>query len=422
MKHFWNKSLLALAALAGAAGVANAQGWDQPTYGTQPKPILSSISHNTWRSIPSQDAEPATADQSVIGAQAADTQPSLSDEPIAGSVASVGVAAAAGTSAVAGAVPAGNDHNWVVGTKGLFFQRDHEDDVRLTRNAAGTVFTSTNPNMNTMGGVQFDATRRSCGGTGLGLTYWGLYPSESFEEIAGPGLSTYLTGFNSVLFGGTPIDAYFNAADSNYSYRTNEFHNLEINFLRNVGTYTNCRCKNVNYELLAGFRWFQFNEGFGYGAFTAAGTPTAMEYDINTENTLLGFQIGGRSEVCLTDRLGANIGLKVGAFNNRINHRQQITDNFGNFAYRTAPGVDDYNFATSKDDLSMLGELDLGLSYRLSCCSRLSFGYRLMGISGIALAPNQIPRDFTLDNEINSINSNGNLILGGGYAGLEFCF
>ena len=70
----------------------------------------------------------------------------------------------------------------------------------------------------------------------------------------------------------------------------------------------------------------------------------------------------------------------------------------------------------------MLGELDLGMIYRLSCKSRAVVGYRVVGISGIALAPAQMPVDYTLDAEINDINSNGDLILGGGYAGLEFCY
>jgi hypothetical protein len=91
-------------------------------------------------------------------------------------------------------------------------------------------------------------------------------------------------------------------------------------------------------------------------------------------------------------------------------------------AYRTAGGVDDYYYGSDKNDFSMLGEFDMGTSYRMSCNSRIRMGYRVIGISGIALAPNQIPNDFTLDPEINAINSNGDLILGGGYAGLEFCF
>ena len=88
----------------------------------------------------------------------------------------------------------------------------------------------------------------------------------------------------------------------------------------------------------------------------------------------------------------------------------------------TASGVDDYDCYSDKNDLSMLGELELGTSYRLSCNCRISAGYRLMGIAGVALAADQYPNDFTDDNDIHRINSNGDLILGGGYAGLEYCF
>ena len=70
----------------------------------------------------------------------------------------------------------------------------------------------------------------------------------------------------------------------------------------------------------------------------------------------------------------------------------------------------------------MIGELDLGLAYRFSQRVRANVGYRLIGINGIALAPNQIPRNFENENEIYRINSNDSLILSGGYAGLEMCF
>lgn len=406
MKRFWNRSLMALAAVAGIAGVANAQtDWAPSSYSTPSSPNTNLTS---WSQTPQDHA--ANPGQAVGVVDQGAVQGPGCDAP--------NVAAACGP------VASGPTANWVVGTQGLYFTRDHEDDVRLTRNAAGEILLSTNANMNTMGGVEVDATRRNSSGNGLQLTYWGLYPGESFAEILGPGLSTYQTGLANVAVapGAQPLQTFFDNADSNYTFRTNEFHNVEVNLLRNVGSYTTRRGRNASYELLGGFRWFQFNEGFGFGAFSAAGTPTTVEYNIDVENTLLGFQLGGRSEYCISDRLSAAIGGKIGVFNNRVNHRQSIADENGNLAYRTAAGVDDYLYEGSKDDLSMLGELDLGMSYRMSCNSRVVWGYRIIGVSGIALAPDQIPTDYTLDAEINSINSNGDLIVGGGYAGFEFCF
>ena len=319
---------------------------------------------------------------------------------------------------------AGSGSNYVFGAQALFFRRDHEDDVPLTRNGAGQVLRSTGASMGTMGGVNFGLTKRDCNGNGFQLGYWGLYPGQQSSTILGPGLGSYLTGFNtlSVAPGAQNLLNYYNNSDSNRIYRDNEFHSAEANMLRNGGNYTTRSGRAGNYEMLGGARWFQFNEDFQYSAFYAAANPSQVDYIINNTNTLLGFQIGGRNQVCLSDRLTLISAAKLGAFNNRINSSQCICDSNGNFAYRTALGVDDYNYTSTKNDLALLGELDMGLAYRFSQSARATFGYRVLGVNGLALAPSQIPRNFANDAEINSINSNNSLILGGGYAGLEFCY
>jgi hypothetical protein len=415
MKRFWYTWLVAIAAMV-MVGTANAQ---NDVGGSIYQNVLSSAGYRTNANAPAQDAVPAPG---MAAAMESAVDLGQAMQPAAGE--GVANSGACNSGACDVAVAAGSGSNWVVGVSGLYFTRDSEDDVRLTRNGAGEILLSTDANMNTMGGVEFDLTKRNCNGNGFQFVYWGLYPGEAFQEISGPGLSTYQTGLANVAVapGAQDLQTYFDNADSNYAYRTNEIHNIEANFLRNGGTFTTRRGRAGTFELLGGFRWFQFNENFGYGAFSAAGDPTAVEYDIDVENTLLGFQVGGRTEFCLSDRLSASIATKLGFFNNGINHEQNIATNTGAFAYRTAAGVDDYGYVSDKNDFSMLGEFDMGTSYRMSCNSRIRMGYRVIGISGIALAPNQIPNDFTLDPEINAINSNGDLILGGGYAGLEFCF
>ena len=319
---------------------------------------------------------------------------------------------------------AGSGSNYVFGAQALFFRRDHEDDVPLTRNGAGQVLRSTSARMGTMGGVSFGLTKRNCNGNGIQFGYWGLYPGQQNSQILGPGLSSYLTGFNSLAVapGAQNLLNYYNNSDSNRIYRDNEIHSAEGNLLRNGGNYTTRGGRAGNFEMLGGMRWFQFNEDFRYSAFYAAANPSQVDYTINNTNTLLGFQIGGRNQLCLSDRLTLITATKLGAFNNRINSDQSITDSNGNFAYRTALGVDDYNYSSTKNDLALLGELDMGMAYRFSQNARATFGYRVLGINGLALAPSQIPRNFDNGAEISSINSNNSLILGGGYAGLEFCY
>lgn len=413
MKRFWNISLLPLAMVAAISSAANGQGnWIRPSDGSADRPFASAVNLSSWGKSKTQDIAPTAP----VADEASSVVNGAAQDYVSGNIGECESSCEAPVAA--------RTSNWTIGVKGLYFTRDHEDDIRLSRNGAGEILLSTDANMNTMGGVQTDITKRNCDGSGFQLIYWGLYPGEAFDEILGPGLSSYRTGLAGVAIdpGAQSLLTYFDNADANYAYRTNEIHNFEANLLRSRGAYTTRRGRNATFELLGGFRWFQFNETFGIGAFSGAGTPTAVEYEIDVENTLLGLQLGGRSDYCLSDRLGVFVGAKVGVFNNRVNHDQRITDGTGTLAYRSAAGVDDYDFSSNKDDMSMLGELDFGMNYRISCNSRIVCGYRLVGISGIALAPDQIPNDFTLDADINSINSNGDLILGGGYAGFEFSF
>ena len=78
-----------------------------------------------------------------------------------------------------------------------------------------------------------------------------------------------------------------------------------------------------------------------------------------------------------------------------------------------------YVFGSEDNDFAMLGELDFGVIYQMTCNTRLNFGYRGLGIAGIALAPNQIPYDFQDVREINQVNTDGSLILHGAYGGFR---
>jgi len=69
-----------------------------------------------------------------------------------------------------------------------------------------------------------------------------------------------------------------------------------------------------------------------------------------------------------------------------------------------------------------LGEIDLGLGYQISQCWRITGGYRALGISGIALATDQIPPFFSYYDAAAQINSSNSMILHGAYAGIECNF
>ena len=81
-----------------------------------------------------------------------------------------------------------------------------------------------------------------------------------------------------------------------------------------------------------------------------------------------------------------------------------------------------YRLHTDKDDVSILGEIDLGATYQIRERWRAFFGYRAAAIAGVGLSTNQFPTDFSNLSEAGVIQSNGSLILHGGYGGIELLY
>ena len=315
--------------------------------------------------------------------------------------------------------------NYVYGISGLVFDRDYEDDVNLSTNAAGDVLRSTDADLGAMGGVEVFLGSRGCNGIGWEARYWGLYPSDATATITGSPVVSLLPGLVDVVDPPSGANYYdiFSNGDSQTITRGNEIHNVEFNLLKNGGRYTTIRNRPAYYEMLGGFRWFEFDEDFNYcNDSTFGGHPSLTHYYIDAQNTLLGFQVGGRSEVCLGERLRFSGATKLGVYNNRVRRRQHINcdPDFGQIATGPYAGTV-FNFNDDKNDVSFLGEIDLGLIYQFSCKSRARIGYRALGVSGVALAPDQIPLNFAYEPGLHDPQSNGDLLLHGIYAGLEFC-
>ena len=313
--------------------------------------------------------------------------------------------------------------NWVLGIYGLAFRRDYEDDVGLSAvpSNLSQYLNSTSAKMGTMGGIETVLSRRGCDGCGCEIRYWGLYPDQESAYLNGA--YTNLTGLSQVEFGGFPVSQIFNNGSiSHWVYRDNTFNNLEFNCLRCIGTTD---CGSRSWEWLAGFRYFAFDEHLRYANFSQnPNYPPSLYYDLDSQNDLYGFQVGVRTTHCVCNGFGVEFGTKIGVYDNHVEASQSIHDGNQAFAeFSTGPFAGtDYAADSSKDDLAMLGELNLGLTYQLSCNWRIAAGYRALGVSGVALAPDQIPNNFSDRDDVCRIKSNGSLILHGSYFGVEHSF
>ena len=69
-----------------------------------------------------------------------------------------------------------------------------------------------------------------------------------------------------------------------------------------------------------------------------------------------------------------------------------------------------------------MGEFKVGLIMQLSDRFRANVGYQALGVSGVALADDQIPLNATDEGLLLRANTNGSLLLHGVYFGAEASF
>ena len=127
----------------------------------------------------------------------------------------------------------------------------------------------------------------------------------------------------------------------------------------------------------------------------------------------------------LSQRFGLTFLGKFGVFNNRARTAQSFrTLNSAGEFIETAtlmrqPGQA-FDFEDEKDDIAFLGEAELGAYYQVRQNMRLKVGYRAIGVSGLALADRQIPDRFYEPSIASFADTDGDMILQGGFFGFEF--
>jgi hypothetical protein len=180
-------------------------------------------------------------------------------------------------------------------------------------------------------------------------------------------------------------------------------------------------CSRFSCTGVCGFRYLEFDESFMYGVNyynTGNAASGYLDYWANTENRLFGGQIGCNGMYRIGCKWGLHMNTLVGLFGNDIDVEQYFYSSGGNVTYTTG---EDFDVDASKTDVSMLGEVRLGASYQATCHCRLYGGWRAIGITGLALAPEQTPIAFLNAAQMAGyVNSNGSMILHGLQTGIEW--
>ncbi len=189
------------------------------------------------------------------------------------------------------------------------------------------------------------------------------------------------------------------------------------------------QCSKLRLNMYGGVRWFRFKDSLEYASSendaVFNGGADDFYYRNNVTNDLVGFQLGSLATWCTGTRLNLFGGTNFGVYGNNINATtfagtatQTATILSPNTAFDGRP----YDYSSSLCGVALMGEGTVGAGLRLSRGWTANTAYRLVGVSGVATAVGQIPRDFARGDEITRINHNNSLLLHGISLGANYNF
>ncbi|MGB9688779.1 BBP7 family outer membrane beta-barrel protein [Thermogutta sp.] len=275
----------------------------------------------------------------------------------------------------------------------------------------------------------------ACDNWRLEGTYWGLAVMKGDATAIHPDFVSSTLNFTDVVYAdptipGLPVNL-FTGAYEQALWRSNEIHNAEINLVRHRIPWEGYR---VGIDWLVGVRYFRFDERLTYGSKRHpdpwGSTPELEGYlSDRVENNLVGVQLGFDVRWPISDCLVLSCRPKVGLYNNHIHNRFDAYRGDGElFAPNPDPLVGTpvpgrYPVVSSDDRFSVLTEIEARLTWQINPRWSAFVGYRLVAVSEIALVDEQYPF-YVVDivDAIQHIDSNGDLLLHGGVAGVSFDF
>jgi hypothetical protein len=324
---------------------------------------------------------------------------------------------------------------WYASALGLFLARDRANGVATTLDPASgnLLMRTTDANVDWRGGyeVKIGARFGDDANWAIESGYWTIDRfRRSAETSLPPGMVATPLIVDGIEFAGVNGDDFFDNAGAHRLLRVNRMESAELSLVHRSGDFDLYRFARLDFSLMAGVRYVAFQEDLTFGALINGGTWGAAggidEAYLNDRviNTLIGFQFGVDSGC----RLGRTIRLfatpKVGIYNN---HVQSRFDAFRGDRTRGNPApatgiTRTYPVSADQDVFSFLGQIDVGLDWQLAPRWTAEIGYRLVAATGMGLADHQFPNDAVDFAFLDTVRSNGNLLVHGALAGLKVEF
>ena len=276
-----------------------------------------------------------------------------------------------------------------------------------------------------------------CACNALELVYWGIFPATGTAQFRDDTTSTI--DFGALDYNGANANVPFTDSELQRVQYSFNFNSVEANIVGNGmcgGPFGcgMCGCCNGRggspwgFGYVMGFRYINLSDRFLFSAdpsgFGINGDPQELNYVVASNNNLFGFQMGGGLSYCVTNALTAYTIGKAGIYNNHVTQLQQVYGTAGNAVINTgAFAGQDFLIRSSDDVLSVSGQVDVGGRWAFTNQLSLNFGYRVLGLAGVAIAETQVHHnEFHNVDGIRNIQSTGSFIMHGAYLGAVYCF
>ncbi|MBS0211175.1 MAG: hypothetical protein JSS27_19695 [Planctomycetes bacterium] len=211
-------------------------------------------------------------------------------------------------------------------------------------------------------------------GSRIEATYLGYYDNQAMTASLNiPGQPFPTGGFSTLIAG---FSSYTNA---NVLLGT-QLQDAEVNYFRDYSS-----SKLGVLEVMGGARYLLYNEGLEQQFSNTAGS-TYLDYQANTQNILLGGQIGAKLNTSF-DLWNIETYAKIGAYNNNATQHQTIVGSTGG-TFR--------NTQTNGSKGASVSEAGVIVNYRYSGWLQFRIGFRLLYLDGIAAAINQADYNITV--------------------------
>jgi hypothetical protein len=312
---------------------------------------------------------------------------------------------------------------WYGYAGGLVMTRNQANKYWTTYNQASNtdqVLNTANASAGWGGGAEVTVGRCFGCDNKIDVTYWGIWQMKGTASVTDPAnnLGTPLDTTNGGLtLNGQTADSFYASSHETLIQRNDQVNNVELNWSYDpTGADRSC---GISSTWLAGIRYFRFDEDLLWtsvaGGFTLGedGGTDQADLQFRCKNDLLGFQVGNRLDWKFSDRFGIFLSGKGGIYGN--NASTEAT-------WSTGSGVVGFAYSGHKDDVAFIGEADVGLNYDINCRWSATLGYRVVVATGLALSDNQIPAFLAAQSDMQDVKTNGELVLNGGFAGLQFCW